>query len=212
MRGSRRKRTEPIPSGNGVCRTGKRKRRDDFGGAASREARTSSGAPRPRPREALPRPRPDDATTDRVVLQVINQVNRELGTTTAVITHNAAIAGMADRVVVLANGAVAEERINRRGAIAGWPHSHRRTCRIHEGVAARGRDLARRNPSRAGPFKKGCGREESAKNGSGAARSSGASSSGWARGATCSSRRGATRLCARARWWRRRFFASPSSR
>ena len=33
-----------------------------------------------------------------LVLEAIERVNRELGTTTAVITHNAAIAGMADRV------------------------------------------------------------------------------------------------------------------
>lgn len=55
-----------------------------------------------------------DATTGRVVLKAIDQVNRELGTTTAVITHNAAIAGMADRVLVLANGAIADERLNER--------------------------------------------------------------------------------------------------
>jgi putative ABC transport system ATP-binding protein len=34
-------------------------------------------------------------------------VNRELGTATVVITHNAAIAGMADRVVRLSDGVVA---------------------------------------------------------------------------------------------------------
>jgi len=35
---------------------------------------------------------------------VIEQVNREIGTTTIVITHNAAIAGMADRVLQLGDG------------------------------------------------------------------------------------------------------------
>jgi putative ABC transport system ATP-binding protein len=45
-----------------------------------------------------------DIQTGIVVLEAIARVNRELGTTTAVITHNAAIAGMADRVVSLADG------------------------------------------------------------------------------------------------------------
>ena len=53
-----------------------------------------------------------DAQTGRGVLEAIAQVNRELGTTTAVITHNAAIAGMADRVIRLANGTIAEVRVN----------------------------------------------------------------------------------------------------
>ena len=47
-----------------------------------------------------------DYQTGKVVLDVIEQVNRELGTTTAVITHNAPIAEMADRVVVLADGRI----------------------------------------------------------------------------------------------------------
>jgi putative ABC transport system ATP-binding protein len=48
-----------------------------------------------------------DITTGIVVLEAIDRVNRELGTATVVITHNAAIAGMADRVVRLADGRVA---------------------------------------------------------------------------------------------------------
>jgi putative ABC transport system ATP-binding protein len=48
-----------------------------------------------------------DITTGIVVLEAIELVNRELGTATVVITHNAAIAGMADRVVRLADGRVA---------------------------------------------------------------------------------------------------------
>ena len=47
-----------------------------------------------------------DAQTGRVVLQVLEQVNRELGTTSAIITHNASIAGMADRVISLADGRI----------------------------------------------------------------------------------------------------------
>jgi len=45
-----------------------------------------------------------DITTGAVVLEAISRVNQELGTSTVVITHNAAIAGLADRVVRLADG------------------------------------------------------------------------------------------------------------
>jgi len=47
-----------------------------------------------------------DITTGAVVLDAITRVNRDLGTSTVVITHNAAIAGLADRVVRLADGHV----------------------------------------------------------------------------------------------------------
>lgn len=50
-----------------------------------------------------------DWQTGLRVLEVIAQVNRELGTTTAIITHNAPIARMADRVVTLADGRIAKE-------------------------------------------------------------------------------------------------------
>jgi putative ABC transport system ATP-binding protein len=53
-----------------------------------------------------------DAETGIIVLEVIERVNRELGTTTAVITHNAIIADMADRVVCLSAGKVAEIKHN----------------------------------------------------------------------------------------------------
>jgi putative ABC transport system ATP-binding protein len=49
-----------------------------------------------------------DFETGVLVLQVLEQVNRELGTTTAVITHNAAIAGMADRVIRMRSGRITE--------------------------------------------------------------------------------------------------------
>jgi len=39
-----------------------------------------------------------------MVLEALERVNRELGTTTAVITHNAAIARMADRVIHISSG------------------------------------------------------------------------------------------------------------
>jgi putative ABC transport system ATP-binding protein len=47
-----------------------------------------------------------DVTTGIVVLEAIERVNRELGTTTVVITHNAVIAEMATRVVHLSNGKI----------------------------------------------------------------------------------------------------------
>ena len=47
-----------------------------------------------------------DVKTGRTVLEVISRANRDLGTTTAVITHNADIALMADRVVHLSGGRI----------------------------------------------------------------------------------------------------------
>jgi putative ABC transport system ATP-binding protein len=55
-----------------------------------------------------------DITTGIVVLEALDRVNRELGTATVVITHNAAIAGMSDRVVHLADGRVASVNRNAR--------------------------------------------------------------------------------------------------
>ena len=56
-----------------------------------------------------------DFKTGIRVLEVIDRVNRELGTATAVITHNAPIARMADRVVTLADGRVqSEQRVPQR--------------------------------------------------------------------------------------------------
>jgi putative ABC transport system ATP-binding protein len=51
-----------------------------------------------------------DAATGRVVLSAIARINRELGTTTAVITHNAVIGSIADRVVHLADGQIVADR------------------------------------------------------------------------------------------------------
>ncbi|MBI4937580.1 MAG: ABC transporter ATP-binding protein [Nitrosomonadales bacterium] len=53
-----------------------------------------------------------DAQTGVLVLDVIARVNQELGTTTAVITHNEVIAGMADRIVHLRDGLVARVERN----------------------------------------------------------------------------------------------------
>ena len=53
-----------------------------------------------------------DYRTGQLVLEVIERVNRELGTTTAVITHNAVIAGMADRVLHMSSGRISHEERN----------------------------------------------------------------------------------------------------
>jgi putative ABC transport system ATP-binding protein len=53
-----------------------------------------------------------DFETGKVVLEALERVNQELGTTTAVITHNAAIAGMADRVIRLGSGQIVDVHRN----------------------------------------------------------------------------------------------------
>jgi putative ABC transport system ATP-binding protein len=96
------------------------KRRDHFpaqlsGGEQQRVAIARAIAKRPavllcdEPTGAL------DISTGIVVLEALARVNAELGTTTVVITHNAAIASMADRVIRLADGRVTsvEERTDK---------------------------------------------------------------------------------------------------
>jgi putative ABC transport system ATP-binding protein len=53
-----------------------------------------------------------DYVTGKLVLEVIERINRELGTTTIVITHNAAIAGMADRILSLGGGRIQRVETN----------------------------------------------------------------------------------------------------
>ncbi len=53
-----------------------------------------------------------DCATGVVVLQAIEKINRELGTTTVVITHNVPIADMADRVLRLADGRIVHSHVN----------------------------------------------------------------------------------------------------
>ena len=53
-----------------------------------------------------------DIRTGTVVLEALEKVNRELGTTTVVITHNVAIADMADRVIRLSDGRISDIQIN----------------------------------------------------------------------------------------------------
>jgi putative ABC transport system ATP-binding protein len=53
-----------------------------------------------------------DFATGKIVLEALAQVNRELGTLTVVITHNAAIARMAGRVIHLSSGAISAIEVN----------------------------------------------------------------------------------------------------
>jgi putative ABC transport system ATP-binding protein len=55
-----------------------------------------------------------DSATGVVVLEALERANRELGTTTAVVTHNAVIADMADRVIHLSDGRILEVQKNPR--------------------------------------------------------------------------------------------------
>ena len=60
-----------------------------------------------------------DVHTGILVLEAISRINRELGTTTAVITHNAVIADMADRVISISDGKISHVHANpnRKAAI-----------------------------------------------------------------------------------------------
>jgi putative ABC transport system ATP-binding protein len=53
-----------------------------------------------------------DYATGKMVLAAIVRINQELGTTAAVITHNAPIARVADRVMRMADGRIAEVTSN----------------------------------------------------------------------------------------------------
>ena len=53
-----------------------------------------------------------DVHTGILVLEAISRINRELGTTTAVITHNAVIAEMADRVISISDGKIVHVQAN----------------------------------------------------------------------------------------------------
>jgi putative ABC transport system ATP-binding protein len=55
-----------------------------------------------------------DVHTGVLVLEAISRINRDLGTTTAVITHNAVIAEMADRVISISDGKIIQVERNER--------------------------------------------------------------------------------------------------
>lgn len=54
-----------------------------------------------------------DHQTGQVVLEALRRVNEDIGATTVIITHNAAIAGMGDRVLRMADGRIASETRNK---------------------------------------------------------------------------------------------------
>ena len=53
-----------------------------------------------------------DVKTGITVLEVIERINHELGTTTIVITHNAMISQIADHVITMSDGHISENRVN----------------------------------------------------------------------------------------------------
>ena len=55
-----------------------------------------------------------DAETGRLVLQTLADVNKNVGTATVIITHNAVIAGMADRVLRMTSGRISSQTQNAR--------------------------------------------------------------------------------------------------
>ncbi len=106
----------PMPIDEAIELVGLTPRRDHFpaqlsGGEQQRVAIARAIVKRPdvllcdEPTGAL------DYTTGKLVLEVIARINQELGTTAVVITHNAAIAGMADRVIYLGDGRI--QRVER---------------------------------------------------------------------------------------------------
>ncbi len=55
-----------------------------------------------------------DLATGKLVLQAIQRVHQELGTTVIIITHNTAIAGLADRVIHLSDGQIRQDQKNEK--------------------------------------------------------------------------------------------------
>jgi putative ABC transport system ATP-binding protein len=53
-----------------------------------------------------------DVSTGITVLEAVERINRELGTLTVIITHNADMAGMADRVLYLKDGKIVKSQLN----------------------------------------------------------------------------------------------------
>ena len=108
----------PMDAAEALAMVGLRERIDHFpaqlsGGEQQRVAIARAIAKQPdvllcdEPTGAL------DFKTGVLVLEVLERVNRELGTTTAVITHNSSIADMADRVVRMRSGQIVEIEHNK---------------------------------------------------------------------------------------------------
>ncbi len=111
--------SDPMPIDEALALVALTPRRDHFpsqlsGGEQQRVAIARAIVKRPEvllcdePTGAL------DYETGKLVLDVIARINRELGTTAIVITHNAAIAGMADRVIRLGDGRILNVERNAR--------------------------------------------------------------------------------------------------
>ncbi|RHX85317.1 ABC transporter ATP-binding protein [Leptospira stimsonii] len=111
--------SHPMTSEDALSLVGLLERKDHFpaqmsGGEQQRVAIARAIAKRPdvllcdEPTGAL------DFKTGRVVLDAISKVNLELGTTTVVITHNATIAQMADRIIEMRDGTVISNKKNSR--------------------------------------------------------------------------------------------------
>jgi putative ABC transport system ATP-binding protein len=107
----------PLSPAEALDLVGLSERRDHFpsqlsGGEQQRVAIARAVAKRP---EVLLCDEPTGALDFRTgvrVLDVIRRVNKDLGTTTAVITHNAPVGEMADRVVTLSDGRIQHEHRN----------------------------------------------------------------------------------------------------
>jgi putative ABC transport system ATP-binding protein len=118
---------DPMTPEEALARVGLADRMDHFpaqmsGGEQQRVAIARAVAKRPQvmlcdePTGAL------DAQTGVLVLDVIARANRELGTTTVVITHNAVIAAMADRVLYFGDGLVVRSERNAKKVPAAELH------------------------------------------------------------------------------------------
>jgi putative ABC transport system ATP-binding protein len=114
--------TQPMDIDEALAMVGLSPRRDHFpaqlsGGEQQRVAIARAIVKRPdvllcdEPTGAL------DVQTGKLVLEAIARINSELGTTAVVITHNAAIAAMADRVIVLGDGRIQREQANAHKAL-----------------------------------------------------------------------------------------------
>ncbi|MCZ0963430.1 ABC transporter ATP-binding protein [Paracoccus benzoatiresistens] len=107
----------PMPVDDALALVGLSERRDHFpaqlsGGEQQRVAIARAIAKQP---EVLLCDEPTGALDSRTgirVLEALTEVNRAVGATTLVITHNAAIRDIADRVVRFADGRIAEESRN----------------------------------------------------------------------------------------------------
>ena len=109
----------PMPPADALRMVGLGDRLDHFpaqlsGGEQQRVAIARAIAKRPdvllcdEPTGAL------DSATGILVLEAIERIHADLGTTTALITHNSVIAQMAHRVLVMRDGLIAEEHRNAR--------------------------------------------------------------------------------------------------